>query len=259
MTEDARPSPPEGWYPDPERADTLRWWDGNQWSLRKPMPTPTGTRKPVGRGFQRLSDVLLVTLGLVSVVMVGQFLLAIWGYTMIEDAASTGDLDALDAFDGMDIVLSVSVLLGVVVAGICWMTWQGLLARSAFPGELARGTGMHAFSWIIPVAALWLPFQNVRDLWRVNAARAKPGLLGWWWAGWLVCTVTDRVIARMYKSTDSVADFRALMVLQVVTSVVGLATAFLAIRIVRTLTAGGLERAAMEVNPVVPGAPPAAW
>jgi hypothetical protein len=30
-----------GWYPDPSRPGTLRWWDGNQWSDQfAPAPPP---------------------------------------------------------------------------------------------------------------------------------------------------------------------------------------------------------------------------
>ncbi len=33
-------APPAGWYPDPERGDRLRWWEGDDWSdVRRPPPT----------------------------------------------------------------------------------------------------------------------------------------------------------------------------------------------------------------------------
>jgi hypothetical protein len=260
MTGQTRALPPAGWYPDHEVAGHLRWWDGYQWTLRKPMPESgaplSGARKPVGRGFARLSRVLLTLLGLVTVVTFGQLALDIWGYTMIGDAVATGDLDAIHTFDGIDGVLGVLTLVGIVVAGICWMTWQGLLARSAFPGELDRGSGMHAFSWIIPFGALWLPFQNIRDLWRLNSGGRDPGFVGWWWAGWVLTEILARVTIGMANSTDTPADFRGVMVVDGLSCVIAAGTAFLAIRIVRTLTTGGLERA--DGSPVTPAGSPGA-
>lgn len=32
------PSPPEGWYLNPEQPDTLRWWDGSTWGPVAPKP-----------------------------------------------------------------------------------------------------------------------------------------------------------------------------------------------------------------------------
>ena len=35
-------APAPGWYPDPERNHTLRWWEGTDWSdVRRPPPTTT--------------------------------------------------------------------------------------------------------------------------------------------------------------------------------------------------------------------------
>jgi hypothetical protein len=44
MTESGRPP---GWYPDPEEADTIRYWDGVGWSDR-PLPAPGMASPPDG-------------------------------------------------------------------------------------------------------------------------------------------------------------------------------------------------------------------
>lgn len=259
VTEETRPLPRQGWYPDPEDARYLRWWNGYQWEQRQPAPMPGGgptwARVPVSRGFTRLASLIGVLLGLTMVTFVAQLGLAAWGVSMVDDAVVTGDVDRLDTYDGADMTLNVVVVVAMLVTGILWMIWQYQLARSAQPGELTRGPGMHAFSWIIPVVAAWFPFQNVKQLWMLHAPLRSRTILGWWWAAWIAGLVLDRVFLASYDSTDTVGDVKGLMVLEGVTAAVGLVAAFLAIRVVRTLTAGGLARSAG----LTPAGSPAAW
>jgi len=243
VTDETRPLPPSGWYPDPEDGRYLRWWSGYQWELRRPLPV-TATPVPVGRGFVRLSRAIVTLLRLTVMLLVVQLALYVWGWRMIEDAVATGDVDALEVFDRLDSVLAVLGIVGVLATGVCWMVWQYQLARSARPDELNRSPAMHAWSWAIPIAAAWLPYQNVKDLWRVHVPNITRGFLGWWWTGWLLGLVLDRIVAAKYQTVDGVAGFRSLMVLQVFVVAIGLATAVLAIRIVRILTRSGLARSA---------------
>lgn len=261
--------PPAGWYPDPEYAGHVRWWSGHEWTVRQPVPPPGGgaswVPRSLGRGFGRLAAVIGVLLALTTMLFVAQFGLAAWGVSMVDDAVATGDVDRLDTYDGVDLVLGVLVAVGLLATGVLWMVWQYRLASSLRPGELDRGPGMHAWSWVIPVVAAWFPYQNVKQLWALLTPRSR-GILRWWWAAWIVGTVLDRIVLASYDSADTVGDVKAYMVLEGVTAAVGLVTAVLAIRIIRTLTAGGFVRAAGSqvgqvgpVGPVSPGGSPAVW
>lgn len=247
MTDESSSGPVPGWYPDPEDSRYLRWWSGYRWELRKPLPAPGGggstwVTKPLGRWFPRLATLLGVLLGLTSVVLVARLGHAAWGLSMFEGAVATGDVEALDTYDSLAVVLGVLLVGTMVASGICWMVWQYQLARSARPGELRRGPGMHAFSWLIPFVALWFPFQNIKDLWLLHIPSRSRQILGWWWTGWITALVLDRIFVASWDDTDTVAEVEGLMVLEAVTAGVGLLTALVAIRIVRGLTAGVLAR-----------------
>jgi hypothetical protein len=173
--------------------------------------------------------------------MVATLALDVWGFSMIGDAVAQGDGDSLTAFDDSYAFLGMAQFVVAVPCGICWMVWQYRLARSVPAYELDRGPGWHAFSWIIPIANLWLPFQNIRDLWRrFLPVRARSSILRWWWAGWIFSAIAARILARAMQEVDSVSSFRAVVVLDMAISVVVLVSAVLAARIVGALTATGL-------------------
>jgi hypothetical protein len=237
------PRAPEGWYDDPELAGHLRWWDGYQWTLRKPIPAPRRVRS-IGAGFSRLGQALGVLLVLDLLVAVARVALYGWGVTGVIHAVEVGDIDTATTFDDFDRSLRVGQLVGVVVTGVVWMVWQFRLARAT--QGLARTPAMHAFSWIIPVGALWLPFQNVRDLWNRVLPDLSSRVLGWWWAGWLASEILARVLARGGRTIDSLGEARTLLWISLAAASVSLVTAVLAVRIVRTLARGSLTAPAVN-------------
>ncbi|MBO9523366.1 MAG: DUF4328 domain-containing protein [Nocardioidaceae bacterium] len=256
MTEPITPPlPPAGWYPDPEDPTrTLRWWDGYQWSLRKPMPAPDGggIRRPVGRGVARLGQVIGVALVFTALLGIGQLSLHLWGIGMVDEAVAEGDVDRLDAFDNADAALGVVGLLLMLTVGICWMVWQYRLARTFYDSDLHRNPPWHAWSWVIPFGNLWMPFQNVRDLWRQLVPLKATAMLGWWWAALIGSWIIERIVLSDIDEVDSPDTFKNVIGTEVAADLLGIVAAVLAVRIVRTLTRAGLARSASEVSAASP-------
>lgn len=252
MTDDTPARPIAGWYPDPDEPEThKRYWDGYAWQLRKPLnpevPVSYGPMSdpqfvpkwlpvPVGPGWQDLGTAVRVILRILLVVTLAQAVLYAWGSSMIEDAALAGDVDRLDLYDSIDLGVGLASLVLLLVAGVTWMVWQYQLAKSTLPSEIRRGPGWHAFSWIVPVVGLWFPYQNVKDLWRRRFPERGTAVLGWWWAGWVVTNVLDRVYIRRVDDADSPEEIVDVVQLELVSALVSLVTLVLAIRIHRALS-----------------------
>lgn len=238
--------PIAGWYQDPEDSRYLRWWNGYQWELRKPVPEPgaplPGERRPLGRRFAVAERILGVMLVLTMLVLVGQILLYSWGSGAVVDAIEQGDLATASDFDANEVFLNWSLVVCWLTSGISWMVWQHDLAASTQRGELRRGPGMHAGSWAIPVANLWLPCQNVRDLWAVLLPNRRRALVNWWWAAWILTTVTSLSAAGASDTLDSIDDVRDYMDTNMLAAVVALIAGLLAFRVVRRLSREGRRR-----------------
>ena len=189
--------------------------------------------------------------------LVGRVALYVWGFLTIGDAVESGDVDMLTTLDDLDQALSVSTVVAVVVAGICWMFWQHRVAR-AVPG-LERSPAMHAFSWIIPIGALWLPYQNVRDLWRRCVRGASTATIRWWWAGWITAGLIGRLTSGAAGTTDTVSGVRAVLFFGAAGALIGVVAAALAIRIVRSVTAGTASGDFVSLSPIGSTGMPDAW
>jgi len=223
----------------------MRFWDGTVWTpqtfvVEKPA-------RPVGYRFAMLGQGIRAGLILSLLIGLGEIALYIWGLTMFDDAIAAGDIDRLSTFDDLNSALSISEVVVFLVTGIVWVIWQYQLAASAAAGVLDRNPGWHLGSWFIPLANLVMPFQNVRDLWRNFTDRPGSALVGWWWAATLLSGLVLRVGAPN-EDEAGLGPLQTEVSWWLVSAVIGLASASLALVIVHRLTIGGLARSAVGVR-----------
>lgn len=181
---------PAGWYPSPDGDPVLRWWDGTLWTdatripaplASEPLPAPADPGPPVSGwpapqpprlgAWSLLTRVLVVLAG---VALPSASALRLWrGRQPPEWLTEDVSAGASGTAWGL-----------LVVVGLAWFVWQFRAASTFPPGTTRRTPGWHVVSWLIPVAMLWLPYQNVADLFR-RALGAAPRWLPVWWALWL--------------------------------------------------------------------------
>lgn len=179
-----------GWYPDPTGGDGLRWWDGGDWTGRRSIAAKAADVPPLGPRFARLGDLL--------------------GHLLLANAALSVGTLGVQQLVHREIVfqgLAVVALVLLAVTGLVWCAWQWRMAVSS-PDRLRRAPKIHVGSWFIPVANLWLPIQNMNELWHAYEPHDARGrgrgisLVLPWWTAWIISAVLGAVGLRTLLDGD---------------------------------------------------------
>ena len=163
--------------------------------------TPTVVR-PL-RGVGAAARWLIVACAAVTLITAG---VEAWGIGMLSafDAGTVG-IEALDSYDAVSGLLAFVALAAILAAAVVWLVWQHRAASSLPPGSLRRSPGWHVGSWFIPIVSLIFPIQNVTDLARGSRARLSGGILGAWWALWIVSGIVSGIGSRLSFGASSVS------------------------------------------------------
>ncbi|MFT4008567.1 MAG: DUF4328 domain-containing protein [Nocardioidaceae bacterium] len=189
-------SVPADWYPDPQDARLLRWFDGTVWTEHvSPAPANGLDEEPRTVGSLGRTSVLLVALTATAQVL---------SAVLSPGADLTGT-----RFTAYGAVQLLCPLL-LVGAGIVTCTW---LSRARENAEILNPAAPHARSrgwvwgsWICPIVCVLYPFQLVRDVRRATNDGAKLGARpGLWWAGFLVFAFAGYAAARTSMTSDPAA------------------------------------------------------
>ncbi|MFK3677285.1 DUF4328 domain-containing protein [Microbacterium sp. NPDC090218] len=233
------PPPSAGWYPAPDGSPGPWWWDGARWTQphRQPVPIPPVATKAIAQ-LAVATQVLLIICGVVSVANIAVEGFGIASVTSYLDGNAAA-MDMINTYDRSTVVVTILSSLGLLGAGVLWACWQYRVAKLV-PGRTRRSPGWHAWSWFIPVACLWLPYQNISDLWRA-AGRARPSWQIAWWLLWIASNVSIQVASNIYTNSQALEQFQVSMWMNIVGEGFLLAAAPLAWLTVRRITRGILQ------------------
>jgi len=175
-----------------------------------------------------------------------------------QDAANEG-VPPSEIFTPYDIMalplLAVQVVVWIVTA--LWLTQARKNADALNPYARHARSPMWAWlGWVVPVVSLWFPYQFVRDvrLATVDERHRRGGIVGWWWAMWLVYLVTSQVGAQLVTNTDPNADLTAALgPAETVNAVVAVVALVLFLQVIRQITQD--QETAAQGRPIWPAGP----
>jgi hypothetical protein len=170
-----------------------RYWDGAAWTgeATTAYGPGRGERPPLGAGFPLVAAATQVLLALWVLVS------AVGGVVSWHEVHDLRRLDASDVTASSSVGDALEVLRLVLVAltAAAFITWLHRAHRSdrMHPESLSHASWWAVAGWFVPPMALWRPVAVVDEVrcGALNVERPRHGgLLGLWWAAYLLTLVT---------------------------------------------------------------------
>ncbi|WP_327353901.1 DUF4328 domain-containing protein [Streptomyces sp. NBC_01304] len=203
-------------------------------------------RSPVG-----LSKAVVAVLGLV----IATDLFAVWqgfaSWDLFERILGHGsytleEADRADTLYAASGVAQVAALIAAAVVFIVWFHRARVNAEVFAPEYHAKKRGWVIWGWFVPVVNLWFPKQIASDIWNastIEGSNRSRGLLNAWWTVWIVNLVYGRFATQRYMKAEEAADIKQALMGVVVSDLIDIAAAVLAIVFVARLTRMQHEKA----------------
>lgn len=219
-----------GWYPDPQAAGWLRYWDGTAWTEHR---SPQQQAEPAGDADRWGEVVLWVSVAFMSIPLV--HVATFWAPEPEDWSSPLAWLYTVLAFGGFGLEIG---------SWICTSIWLSKARRNV---EALRPKAPHERSaiwvtlgWVTPIVALWFPYQVVRDIGTTPATDTEPARrpphLGWWWGTFILLGILWHFSVRgdpqEFPALDTIA-----FVVTIAAAVVGPVAGILWIRIVQFIRA----------------------
>ncbi|HEX7745580.1 MAG TPA: DUF4328 domain-containing protein [Micromonosporaceae bacterium] len=203
--------------------------------------------------------------------------LSVWpivGRTLAQRAKANEDPDLLNQAAVAEGVLAIPLLLASIGAAVVVIVWFYRARKNvdAFPEAQPRmRAGWAIGGWFIPFANLVIPYRVMADTARGSLAQSRtPGLVGVWWAAWLVYSLVGQALARLdvarYDALPTdlagpadyqryVDYYRGALVPNLLTLLAGIVAAAALIVLVRRISTAQAQRIAAggPAAPVMPG------
>jgi hypothetical protein len=193
VTTGARP----GWYADPWKVASQRWWDGSQWTAfvgpAPPTPGPPAIDIPAAhRGEERTFKwaraavcawgAIVLSELIVVIALAGRVRRDLDRFFSEIPTAQPGQQPS-PSFAGLQRVsialdLSQLLLIGVTVVFFVWQYHAARVAQGlGYPARTSPGFGVG--SWFIPVINLWFPYWALCDCLPPDHALRSNALKAW--------------------------------------------------------------------------------
>ena len=205
------------------------------------------TVRPNGERARIAVILLCVVIVVELVVLVSDYL----QYNLLNEIL-LGDfaMEEAESSDRRQQIVGIISIVVFVASGVTFINWF----RRAYYNLHVKFSHLgfqeqHAlWSWFIPILSLFRPYRIMKEIYyrtelhlSKNAAYGASGLthsvVGWWWTLWIVNNLVGQFVFRTAMSAETSEEFINNTIASMVSSLIGIASALLAIQMIRDYAA----------------------
>ena len=155
------------------------------------------------------------------------------------------DMGAATANDLRQKIIAIFQILAFIGSAICFIMWfRRAYANLDQKMNLRYSDGWAAGGWFVPILNLWRPVQMMSEMYRVanevlnsnmpfNPKTLRLGGIGAWWFAWIFNNLLGRISFQMSSKAVTLDEFANASVFDMVATGWSIATALLALKVVR--------------------------
>jgi hypothetical protein len=155
------------------------------------------------------------------------------------------DMGAATSNDLRQRIIAVFQILAFIISAICFIMWfRRAYANLSQKTNLRYSDGWAAGGWFVPILNLWRPVQMMSEMYRVanevlnsnmpfNPKTLRLGGIGAWWFAWIFNNLLGRISFQMSSKAVTLDEFANASVFDMVATGWSIATALLALKVVR--------------------------
>ncbi len=150
------------------------------------------------------------------------------------------------ANDTREALIGLLYLVSYIISAVTFIQW---FRRAYFNlhlrvANLSQPESWAALGWFIPILSLFRPYQIMKELYRETLAllarkgvtlhfAPHTGLVGWWWALWVINSVLGQIVFRASMSAESVGEILFTTQADMVASAIGIPLGLITIRVIK--------------------------
>ncbi|PJE93870.1 hypothetical protein CUT44_32280 [Streptomyces carminius] len=246
---------------NPDHPDYAEHLDGSRNPARSAGPVPVA---PTG-----LAKAVTVLLGAVIAADVFSLYGGLAVHGLVDDLiagrpVTEAESARADRLYGLAGVAQFATMLAAGVVFLVWFRRVRVNAEVFVPDGHRKSRGWVIWGWFVPVVNLWFPRRITLDIWNASSPvplndpdpeRPSRPLVNAWWTLWLLATYVGNGAGRMYDRDEYVETIQSALVMLIVSDILSIVAAVLAILVVRALTRMQQARILQGPGPLYPAFP----